>query len=45
VTLSVFGGWRPYPAQKPPLSAPNPGLDPRAPDITLMRDLINTKTS
>ena len=45
VTLPVFGGWRPEPAEKPPLPAPNPGLDPRAPDMTLMRDLINTKTS
>jgi hypothetical protein len=45
VALPVFGGWRPYPAEKPLLPAPNPGLDPRAPDMTLMRDLINTKTS
>jgi hypothetical protein len=45
VTLPIFGGWRPYPTRKPPLPAPNPGLDPRAPDMTLMRDLINTKTS
>ena len=45
VALPVFGGWRPYPAEKPPLPAPKPGLDPRAPDMTLVRDLINTKTS
>ena len=30
VKVSLFAGWRPGPAQKPPLQAPIPGLPPRA---------------
>ena len=43
--LSLFSGWRPYPARKPPLPAPNPGLTPEAPDFTLVRDLVKTQVS
>ena len=30
ISSSVYDGWRPYPAQKPPLAAPVPGLVPEA---------------
>ena len=41
----LFGGWRPFAAQKPPLAAPNPGLGPAAPDFTLVRDLVKTNVT
>ena len=43
--LPLFSGWRPFPAQKPPLAAPNPGLGPEAPDFTLVRDLVKTNVT
>ena len=36
--LSLFSGWRPYVAEKPPMLAPKPGLPPEAPDFTHLRD-------
>ncbi|GAA5263975.1 hypothetical protein ACOSOMT5_P0395 [Acidiphilium sp. MT5] len=37
----LFGGWCPYPAKKPPLSAPVPGLDPSPPDFTAVKRLLD----
>ncbi|HEX8412820.1 MAG TPA: hypothetical protein VF637_02920 [Sphingomicrobium sp.] len=33
IAASLFGDWRPYPAKKPPLTAPVPGLPDRAPSL------------
>ena len=33
IDFPVFDGWRPYPARKPPLQAPVPGLPERAPPL------------
>lgn len=33
IAASLFEGWRPYPAKKPPLAAPVPGLPDRAPPL------------
>jgi hypothetical protein len=33
IAASLFERWRPYPAKKPPLAAPVPGLPPKAPPL------------
>ena len=33
ISMSAYDGWRPYPARKPPLAAPVPGLPDRAPPL------------
>lgn len=33
IAASLFEGWRPYPAKKPPLAAPMPGLPNKAPSL------------
>ena len=33
INASLFEGWRPYPAKKPPLPAPVPGLPAKAPSL------------
>jgi hypothetical protein len=33
IAASLFDGWRPYPAKKPPLAAPVPGLPNKAPPL------------
>ncbi len=37
---ALFEGWCPYPARKPPLPAPVPGLSPTPPDYTAIRALL-----
>ncbi|HQT90326.1 MAG TPA: hypothetical protein PK677_17635 [Acidiphilium sp.] len=45
VSLPLFHGWCPYPVAKPPLPAPVPGLLKTPPDMTLAKNLIETKIS
>ena len=33
ISFPLFDGWRPYPAKKPPLAAPVPGLSQKAPPL------------
>ncbi len=37
----LFHGFCPYPAKKPPLPAPVPGLDPTPPDFTAVKRLLD----
>ncbi|QQD71406.1 hypothetical protein [Acidithiobacillus ferrivorans] len=44
ITLSVFSGYTPYPAKKPPLPAPHPRLTQRAANLSPVRDWLVAKT-
>jgi hypothetical protein len=43
IAAPLYDSYRPDVARKPPMPAPVPGLNPIAPDFTIMRDLIATK--
>lgn len=45
IMRSVFGGWRPPLATKPPLPAPVPGLAAEAPDFTPIRDALRKRAA
>ncbi|HEX7389289.1 MAG TPA: hypothetical protein VF286_04200, partial [Acidiphilium sp.] len=45
ISLPLFHGWCPYPAAKPLLPAPVAGLSETPPDMTLYRDLIQTRVT
>jgi len=45
LTLPLFHGWCPFVAAKHPLAAPVPGLDRSPPDFTMVKKLIETRTS
>ena len=41
LSRALFHGFCPYPAKKPPLPAPVPGLDPSPPDFTAVKRLLD----